>query len=378
MELMRSRIAQHGAFNHEEEGFEEKIKRMELLETPAERKRVWKRRISRLEREQQARLRVQEYRNEQKKKGLSEEPGLQEEGERECQEERERVVHEKTADSTRIRYPTPREFSAALSRVRYRIENFHLAITGTSGCGKSSLINSFLNLNPNDAGAAPTGVTETTLQMGRYPDPGTQPPRPWTVWYDIPGAGTQRVSDSEYFTSQALFVFDVIIVVIGNRVMQTDCQIIRSCVQFDIPFFIVRSKSDMEIMNMMRDEDEGYAGPFNSGELYVRCRNRFRERSQMMITDELRRATLPNQTLYCVSNRALRNVYTAFLSQSINMDDDSHEMALVKELITIAYQRRGGGGITTEKTDMNMLEVSQTNVLAYVRLTDTNIRIMPM
>lgn len=356
MERIRLQIAQHETFNHEGEGWEKKLKRMELLGTPEERKRVWKRRISELEREQRARLRAQEYRNEPRKKWVPVERGRYDENERECpdegewedREERKQELHDETAAATTGINLTPREFSAALERVQYHEPNFHFAIAGTYGCGKSSLINSFLNLNPNDAGAAPTGVTETTLVVGRYPDPGTQPPRPRTVWYDIPGAGTQRVSDVEYFTSQALFVFDIIIVAIGNRFLETDCQIIRSCLQLDIPFFIVRSKSDQEISNMMRDEDEDYAGPSNSGELYLRCRNRFREQSQRMVTDDLRRANLPNQVLYCVSKRALRDIYTAFLAQSINMDDDSHELALVEKLMTAAYQRRGGGGVSTE------------------------------
>lgn len=273
-----------------------------------------------------------------------------------------RVINreQETKPATVIPVPTAHEFSQALERAQYNIHNFHLAIAGTSGCGKSSLINAFLNLNPNDAGAAPTGVTETTLVMGRYPDPGTQPLRPWTVWYDIPGAGTQRISDSEYFTKQALFVFDIIIVAIGNRFMETDWQIIRCCLQFNIPFFIVRSISDLEIMNMMRDEVEDYAGPFDSGEFYQKCRKQFREESQKMVTDELGRANLPNQVLYCISKRTLRGVYRGFLEQSVNLDDDCHELALVKELMEAVYKRRGGSDNSNEAVEASISKVRHT------------------
>lgn len=352
------------ARNKAEQELNDNRKRMERAEELARMKYGRKAERNEFEREQMERLSAQEYRNEHKR--LLDRLQMMVERQRELQ----KTINEQgTASVTGIGYPTAREFNAALQRVQYNNLNFHFAIAGSSGCGKSSLINSFLNLNPHDVGAAPTGVTETTLEMGRYPDPGTQPPRPWTVWYDIPGAGTQRISDSQYFTAQALFVFDVIMVVIGNRFLESDCQIIRCCLQFTIPFFIVRSKSDQEITNMMRDKDEDYQGPFNSGELFLRCRKEFREESQKMVTAELKRATLPDQVLYCVSKRILRDVYAGFLEQSTNVDDDCHELALVTELMTAVYERRGGGGNTTEAP-----EVSQTNVHAYFCITNTNIR----
>lgn len=186
-----------------------------------------------------------------------------------------RREHAREMRALRDPWPTAHEFSTALEKAQYDKTNFHIAIVGKTGCGRSSLINAFLNLKPTDSGAAPTGVTETTLEMKRYSDPGTQPPRPWTVWYDIPGAGTQRIPHFQYFTNQALFIFDIILLVIGDRVEETDCAIIQSCLKFNIPFIIIRSKADQHIMNMMRDQDEDYSGPSNSGGLYNECRQMF-------------------------------------------------------------------------------------------------------
>lgn len=354
MNVIRHRHAREDARRETEEAMKENKKRLEDL---VRKKAVRKSEIRVLESEQMERLRAQEFHNEQKK--LLDQ---QEDITKRQRELGEGIGEQETEAGTGFRYPTAHEFNTALERVQYNKDNFHFAIAGTAGCGKSSLINSFLNLDPKDVGAAPTGVTETTLEIGRYPDSGTQPPRPWTVWYDIPGAGTQGVSDSQYFTTQALFVFDIIIVTIGNRLMETDCQIIRSCLQFPIPFFIVRSKSDQEIMNMMRDEDEDYPGPFDSGELYLRCRKTFREKSQQMVTDEMRRANLPNQRLYCVSKRTLRDVYIRLLAQSTNPDDDCHELALVNELMTAVYQRRGGSDKDTEALGASIPQVSHINV----------------
>lgn len=144
---------------------------------------------------------VQECRNEHK--NLHDEQRLITEKQQELHE----VISEhETASVTGTRYPTALECSAALQRVEYSKLNSHFPTAVSSGCGKSSLNNSCLNLNPNDVGIAPTNVTETTLKMRRYPNPGTQSPRPWTVRYATPGPRPQRISDSQYFTAQALSI----------------------------------------------------------------------------------------------------------------------------------------------------------------------------
>lgn len=259
-----------------------------------------------------------------------------------------------------IQWPTGDEFRAAKEKAQYNPQNFHFAIVGTAGCGKSSLINAFLNLKPTDLGAAPTGITETTLEIGRYPDPGTQPPRPWTIWYDVPGAGTQRIPHWQYFTNQALFVFDIIILAIGERFQESDCQIIRSCIEFKIPCFMVRSKSDQTITDMMKDEDEDYDGPFDSGEFYQKCRQSMIEVLRKMVSEELQRAGLPDQLLYCVSKRALREVYNGALNGSVQSDDVSHEMELVKDLMLAAYLRRSTRDYTSIAPSQSIRQVSYT------------------
>lgn len=343
----------------------EAIKRVEERERE-ERARV----LEIQERERlEAHLRAREreaIRNDQKR--LVEEEKRIAERERELQEWIQQA-HDRISEEHEIaattgfqpsQWPTADEIDAAKQRVQYSLANFHFAIVGKAGCGKSSLINSFLNLKATDHGAAPTGITETTLEIGRYPDPGTQPPRPWTVWYDIPGVGTQRISHWQYFTNQALFVFDIIILAIGERFEETDCQIIRSCMEFKIPFFIVRSKADQSIRNMMADKDEGYLGPFDSGEFYQKCRQSFIELSQKSVSGELDRAGLPDQVVYCVSKRALRDVYNSSLEASIQPDDVSHEMALVKQLMLAAYLRRSGRDSTSVFSGTSIRQVSYT------------------
>ncbi|XP_076135617.1 uncharacterized protein LOC143118448 [Alosa pseudoharengus] len=60
-----------------------------------------------------------------------------------------------------------------------------VGVLGTTGCGSSSFINALLGLKSGDEGAAPTGVTETTLEPVAY----QYPQFPNVVLWDLPGMG---------------------------------------------------------------------------------------------------------------------------------------------------------------------------------------------
>ena len=115
----------------------------------------------------------------------------------EARQEAERCLKEGVQPAV---IPSPAEVAAAKWRVQYKEDRFHFAIVGISGSGKSSLVNAFRGLRSRDAGAAEVGVTETTLQMTRYPD--ANPDRPF-VWCDIPGAGTLKCRDWQYSMTKA-------------------------------------------------------------------------------------------------------------------------------------------------------------------------------
>ena len=110
-------------------------------------------------------------------------------------------------------WPTEEEFRSAKTRIQYDPEKLHFAVCGSSGSGKSSLINAFRGLTNFDPGAAPTGIIETTMSVTRYPDPHDELPHSRFIWFDVPGAGTLNVPSWQYFNEQGLFVFDIIILV---------------------------------------------------------------------------------------------------------------------------------------------------------------------
>ncbi|KAJ6488469.1 hypothetical protein C8R47DRAFT_1215714 [Mycena vitilis] len=72
--------------------------------------------------------------------------------------------------------PSTADLEAAKRRIQYRDGLYHFAVAGIAGSGKSSLINALRGLRNRDAGAAATGVTETTLSVDRFPD---------SDWYDF-------------------------------------------------------------------------------------------------------------------------------------------------------------------------------------------------
>jgi len=116
-------------------------------------------------------------------------------------------------------WPTEEEFQLAKSRVQYDPEKLHFAVCGSSGSGKSSLVNAFRGLKNNSRQAAPTGVVETTMAITRYPDPRKELPYKRLVWFDCPGAGTLEIPGWQYFNQQGLFIFDIIVLVYDSVII---------------------------------------------------------------------------------------------------------------------------------------------------------------
>ena len=116
-------------------------------------------------------------------------------------------------------WPTEEEFQLAKKRVQYDPEKLHFAVCGSSGSGKSSLINAFRGLKNNSPQAAPTGVVETTMAITRYPDPRRELPYTRLVWFDCPGAGTLEIPGWQYFNEQGLFIFDIIVLVYDSVIV---------------------------------------------------------------------------------------------------------------------------------------------------------------
>ncbi|KIM92138.1 hypothetical protein PILCRDRAFT_113279 [Piloderma croceum F 1598] len=237
-------------------------------------------------------------------------------------------------------WPTKEELQTAQKRLQHTGDTLHFAVAGAAGSGKSSLINAFCGLRNKDPGAARTGIVETTSKIARYPDP--TPGNPF-VWYDVPGAGTLAIPDWEYFNAQGLYIFDCIIVLFDNRFTTIDVAILKHCARFKIPTYIVRSKSNQHIENMVQDmyesDDEDGNQDNYQAELYAMARDKYIEETRQSVRINLGAANLPQQKVYIVSKDTLLN-----LVKRLKVPKDAiDELELLKDLLSDALARRGVG-----------------------------------
>ncbi|KIK34995.1 hypothetical protein CY34DRAFT_604741 [Suillus luteus UH-Slu-Lm8-n1] len=212
---------------------------------------------------------------------------------------------------------------------------FPLRSPGVAGGGKSSLINAFRGLHNKEIGSAATGVTETTMAITRYPDPNAEYPY---VWYDVPGAGTPNIPEWQYFNAQGLYIYDCIIVLFDNRFTMTDIVILTNCRRFKIPTYIVRSKADQHIHNIMKDM--GYDSDDDEVQkkrYYHVARQELIEQTRQSVKDNLEDANIPDQKVYIVSHETMLGVVKAKRPKKV-----IDEIELLNDLIWAAQTRRLG------------------------------------
>ncbi|KAI6034861.1 P-loop containing nucleoside triphosphate hydrolase protein [Pisolithus orientalis] len=225
---------------------------------------------------------------------------------RKAQAEKEEMERQLERGIQPVVIPTAEEVQLAKAKVQYKDDVFHFAVAGVAGSGKSSLINAFCGMNNRDPNAAPTGVSETTLEISRYVNSAHSEQ---FAWYDVPGSGTLTIPDWQYFNSQGLYVFDCILVLFDNRFTMTDHAILANCDRFKIPTFIVRSKSDQHILNVMKDvgydtdEDTDYREQF-----YHIAREHYISETRLNVKSNLAEANLRDQRVYIISNKTLAGV----------------------------------------------------------------------
>jgi len=271
-------------------------------------------------------------------------------------------------------YATDAEIAAAKTRIQYNPENLHLAIAGFAGCGKSSLVNALRRIPDSHPQAAPTGTIETTMVIGRYPDTDQELPFKRFIWYDIPGAGTSTIDDWQYFKNQGLFALDVVILVTDNRFLKSDITLLRNCERYQVPTFIVRSKADAQIDNIIAKERQTDVMDFDSflsfgpsqpsTITYEAAKSKFINETHQNIKYGLAGAQLPDQRVYIVT----RNGVQAVATQVYRMNKDKiplpvytgnrlfDERDLLKDILVTTYKRRYATDSSVEELERQFNE----------------------
>ncbi|KAF7982897.1 hypothetical protein HWV62_25154 [Athelia sp. TMB] len=233
-------------------------------------------------------------------------------------------------------WPTQDELNQTKKRLEYVEGFYHFAVAGAAGVGKSSLINALRGVTNGSPSAARTGITETTREIARYTDPDRSLP---FVWYDVPGAGTLSIPGWQYFDQQGLYIFDCIIVLFDNRFTATDIAILQNCARFKIPAYIVRSKSDQNMSNVLKDVRRAYKKDrLSKTELRERAKEIYTRGTRENVERELKRAEppLPSQRVYMVSQDILCHLRIANglgNSHEIDEEDELEEDELLANVV---------------------------------------------
>ncbi|XP_028598324.2 interferon-inducible GTPase 5-like [Podarcis muralis] len=151
------------------------------------------------------------------------------------------------------------------------LENTELdiAITGETGSGKSALINALRGLKAEDDGAAPVGVTETTV----YPNVYTHSKYPKVKIWDLPGIGSPDFSPVSYLKKVDFPRYDFFIIVGSERFRSNHIDLAQAIQKMEKKCYFVRSKVDSDLSNMERS----YPNTFNAEEVLEKMRDDFKK-----------------------------------------------------------------------------------------------------
>ncbi|KAK0131910.1 Interferon-inducible GTPase 5 [Merluccius polli] len=138
----------------------------------------------------------------------------------------------------------------------------NIAVTGETGCGKSTFVNAFRGIDDEDERAAPTGNVETTVKPESFP----HPRHPNVIIWDLPGVGTTKFPADQYLKHVGFEKFDFFIIVSADRFKENDVMLAQEIKKMGKKFYYIRSKIDNNLRAAKRKTK------YNKGETLQKIR----------------------------------------------------------------------------------------------------------
>nr|8H4M_A Chain A, T-cell-specific guanine nucleotide triphosphate-binding protein 2 [Mus musculus]8H4O_A Chain A, T-cell-specific guanine nucleotide triphosphate-binding protein 2 [Mus musculus]8H4O_B Chain B, T-cell-specific guanine nucleotide triphosphate-binding protein 2 [Mus musculus] len=130
----------------------------------------------------------------------------------------------------------------------------HIAVTGETGAGKSTFINTLRGVGHEEKGAAPTGAIETDMKRTPYP----HPKLPNVTIWDLPGIGTTNFTPQNYLTEMKFGEYDFFIIISATRFKENDAQLAKAIAQMGMNFYFVRTKIDSDLDNEQKFKPKSF------------------------------------------------------------------------------------------------------------------------
>lgn len=206
-----------------------------------------------------------------------------------------------------------------LAKIFYQMDkpsDFHVAIIGGQGVGKSSLINALCNLRDDLPGAAPVGQSNSEPKAYR------NPMLEALVLWEMPGAGVGHPSLT-FFVDKKLYAFDLLVLV-SDRFHRVDFDVARCASRLGRRLIFVRNKADVAVHDILLRREPKIEHVNQAFKI-------LREEVEASLREGLRVCGLSEKwnslTLFIVSAKRYMNgpyVYSITMKEEDDDDDDEN------------------------------------------------------
>lgn len=118
--------------------------------------------------------------------------------------------------------------------------NVSIAIYGPPGAGKSSLINALLGVDD----AQVSQRVDTTIEEGIYESKDPNHNLSGITFSDLPGYGTEKFPEYNYFDKFPLDKYDLILFVTNRKIEQNEIKFINELIKKDKKYIVIRNYHD--------------------------------------------------------------------------------------------------------------------------------------